>query len=40
MALYIVKAKPKKDFVDLRREMDSGKISKLRPFGQALQRSL
>ncbi len=40
MALYIVKAKPKKDLVDLRKEMDSGKISKLRPFGQALQHSL
>jgi hypothetical protein len=40
MALYLVSAKPKKELTDLRKEMDSGKISKLRPFGQALQHSL
>jgi hypothetical protein len=40
MTLYLVRAKPKKEITDLRKEMDSGKISKLRPFGQALQHSL
>ena len=40
MALYLVKAKPKKELSDLRKEMDSGKISKLRPFGETLQHSL
>ena len=40
MALYIVRAKPKKEFSDLRKELDSGNISKLRPFGEALQYSL
>ena len=40
MTLYLVRAKPKKELTDLRKEMDSGKISKLRPFGQALQHSL
>jgi hypothetical protein len=40
MALYLVSAKSKKELTDLRKEMDSGKISKLRPFGQALQHSL
>src|SRR6187200_3174167 len=40
MALYLVRAKPKKELADLRKEMDSGKISKLRPFGETLQNSL
>jgi hypothetical protein len=40
MALYLVRAKPKKELSDLRKEMDSGKISKLRPFGETLQHSL
>ena len=31
MALYLVRAKPRNELVDLRKEMDSGKISKLRP---------
>jgi hypothetical protein len=40
MTLYLVRAKPKNELTDLRKEMDSGEISKLRPFGQALQHSL
>jgi len=40
MALYLVRAKPKKELSDLRKELDSGKISKLRPFGETLQHSL
>ena len=40
MALYLVRAKPRNELVDLRKEMDSGKISKLRPFGETLQHSL
>ena len=40
MALYLVRARPKKELSDLRKEMDSGKISKLRPFGETLQHSL
>jgi hypothetical protein len=40
MALYLVRAKPKKELSDLRKEMDSGKILKLRPFGETLQHSL
>jgi hypothetical protein len=40
MTLYIVRAKPKKDISGLRKEMDSGKISNLRPFGRSLQYSL
>ena len=40
MTLYLVRAKPKNELVDLRKEMDSGKISMLKPFGQALQYSL
>ena len=40
MALYLVRAKPKKELSDLRKEIDSGKISKLRPFGKTLQNSL
>lgn len=35
MALYVVKAKPKADsMADLRNELNSGSISKLRPFGE------
>jgi hypothetical protein len=34
MTLYIVKAKPKNDLSGLRKELEAGKISKLRPFGQ------
>ncbi len=37
MTLYIVRAKPKNDLSKLRKELESGKISKLRPFGIALQ---
>jgi len=40
MALYLVRAKPRNELADLRKEMDSGKISKLRPFGETLQHSL
>jgi hypothetical protein len=40
MALYLVRAKPKKELSDLRKEMDSGKILKLMPFGETLQHSL
>jgi hypothetical protein len=41
MALYIVRAKPKKELMsDLRKEINSGKISKLRPFGEELQHGL
>ncbi len=37
MTLYLVRAKPKNDLSELRKELDSGKISKLRPFGETLQ---
>jgi hypothetical protein len=41
MALYLVKAKPKKELMkSLRQELDSGKISELRPFGEELQHGL
>ena len=41
MALYIVKAKPRKDLMkSLREELDSGQISKLRPFGEELHHGL
>jgi hypothetical protein len=40
MALYVVRAKPKKEPSDLRKELDSGKISKLKPFVEMLQHSL
>lgn len=37
MALYLVKAKPRKALLpNLREELDSGSISKLVPFGQEL----
>jgi hypothetical protein len=34
MALYIVRARPKNDLSGLRKELNSGKILKLRPFGK------
>jgi hypothetical protein len=41
MAIYLVKARPRKDLLEnLQRELSSGKISKMRPFGQTLQYSL
>lgn len=41
MALYVVKAKPIKErLTNLRKEMDSGDISKLTPFGEELHQSL
>ena len=41
MAFYIVRAKPKKELLEnLHQELNSGKISRMRPFGQALQYSL
>jgi hypothetical protein len=41
MAFYLVRAKPKKELLEsLHRELNSGKRSKMRPFGQALQYSL
>ena len=36
MALYLVRAKPKQDLHELRKELDNGAIAKLRPFGEAL----
>src|ERR671931_1352570 len=40
-ALYMVKARPRKELLDnLEKDLTSGKISKMRPFGQALQYSL
>lgn len=41
MALYLVRARPRKDLlVNLHGELISGKISRMRPFGQALQYAL
>ena len=40
MALYIVKARPKNDLSGLRKELNSGEISRLRPFGKTLQYGL
>jgi hypothetical protein len=41
MAFYLVRAKPKKEILEnLHEELSSGKISRMRPFGQALQYSL
>ncbi len=40
MALYIVRARPKNDLSDLRKELNSGEISRLRPFGKTLQYGL
>jgi hypothetical protein len=40
MAFYLVRAKPKKEGLKtLKEELNSGKISRMRPFGQALQYS-
>ena len=36
MALYIVRARPKNDLSDLRKELNSGEISRLIPFGKTL----
>jgi hypothetical protein len=41
MTFYLVRAKPKKEYLgSLKEELNSGKISRMRPFGQALQYSL
>jgi hypothetical protein len=41
MALYVVKAKPRKELMkSLRQELDSGNISKLVPFGEELHHRL
>jgi len=41
MALYMVKARPRKELLEnLHNDLSSGKISKMRPFGRALQYSL
>jgi hypothetical protein len=40
MALYLVRARPKNDLTDLRRELNSGEISRLGPFGKTLQYGL
>lgn len=41
MALYLVKAKPRKELLEsLHGELNFGKISKMRPFGKSLHYSL
>jgi hypothetical protein len=41
MAFYLVKAKPKKELLEnLRENLNIGKISKMKPFGESLQYSL
>jgi hypothetical protein len=41
MVLYMVKARPRKDLLEnLQKDLSSGKILKMRPFGSALQYSL
>jgi hypothetical protein len=41
MALYMVKARPRKELLEnLQNDLNTGKISKMRPFGHALQYSL
>jgi len=40
MALYIVKARSKNDLSGFRKELNSGEISRLRPFGKTLQYGL
>jgi hypothetical protein len=41
MALYMVKARPRKELLEnLQKDLSSGKISKMRPFGHALQYGL
>jgi hypothetical protein len=36
MTSYLVRAMPKNDLSELRKELESGKISRLRPFGESL----
>jgi hypothetical protein len=36
MSIYIVRARMKKELSELRKELESGKISKLQPFGETL----
>ena len=40
MTLYIVRAKPKNDLSELQKELELGKISKMRPFGETLHYAL
>ena len=41
MAIYLVRARPKKEHLaSLQKELDSGRIAKLRPFGEALHAGL
>jgi hypothetical protein len=41
MAFYLVRAKPRKELLkSLHKELSSGKISRMRPFGKVLQYSL
>ncbi len=41
MALYLVRARPRKELLEnLHEELSSGKISRMKPFGQALQFAL
>ena len=41
MALYLVRARPKRELLpSLQKELGSGRISNLRPFGEELQHSL
>jgi hypothetical protein len=41
MALYLVRARPRKELLEnLHEELSSGKISRMKPFGQALQYAL
>ena len=40
MALYLVRAKPKNDLSGLKKQLNSGEISRLRPFGKTLQYGL
>jgi hypothetical protein len=41
MAFYLVKANPRKELLEsLHGELNSGKISKMRPFGKSLRYSL
>lgn len=40
MTLYIVRAKPKNNLSGLRKELELGKILKLRPFGETLHHGL
>lgn len=41
MTIYVVKAKPKEELLaDLKQDISSGKIARLRPFGEELQHGL